>query len=166
MRRGKRGTLLAGPRTALILATPLCGTILADWMPSRDILVEWLGRRDKAFKTGTVPAKTGRMACLPIGHAWASEGFFPGGTTKRFSKIFPWGAKSGEICFFPLEIKKTTFFGWNFQNPGGSRPPPAPPFRRPWGYVGVNLGPQDRRGPPANCGTHRVNCRYCIWSVW
>ena len=24
--------------------------------------------------------------------------------------------------------------------------------------------PQDPRGPPANCGTHRVSCRYCIHS--
>jgi len=30
--------------------------------------------------------------------AWTSEGFFPG------------GGKSGEICFLPLEIEKTTFF--------------------------------------------------------
>jgi len=27
-----------------------------------------------------------------------------------FSKIFQEGAKSGEICFFRLETKKTTFF--------------------------------------------------------
>jgi len=33
------------------------------------------------------------------------------------------------------------------------------------GYVGLSLGPQDPRGPPANCGTHRVSCRYCIWSI-
>jgi len=28
--------------------------------------------------------------------------------------------------------------------------------------IGLSLGlwPQDPRGPPANCGTHRVNCRY------
>jgi len=43
-------------------------------------------------------------------HAWASEGFFPGGATRAFSKIFLGGAKSDEICFFPLETKKTTFF--------------------------------------------------------
>jgi len=29
----------------------------------------------------------------------------------------------------------------------------------PIGYIGLSLGPQDPRGPPANCGTHRVNCR-------
>ena len=27
------------------------------------------------------------------------------------------------------------------------------------------LGPQDPRGPPANCGTHRVNSRYMIRSI-
>ena len=32
--------------------------------PNRDILVDWPGRRDKSLKTGTVPAKTGRMVCL------------------------------------------------------------------------------------------------------
>jgi len=30
----------------------------------------------------------------------------------------------------------------------------------PIGYVGLSLGPQDSRGPPANCRTRRVNCRY------
>jgi len=32
------------------------------------------------------------------------------------------------------------------------------------GYIGSNLGPQDPRGRPANCGTHRVNGRYMI--IW
>jgi len=32
----------------------------------------------------------------------------------------------------------------------------------PTGYVGLSIGPQDPRGPPANCGTHRVNWRYMI----
>ena len=31
---------------------------------NRDLLVDWPGRRYKAFKTGTVPDKTGRMVCL------------------------------------------------------------------------------------------------------
>jgi len=48
---------------------------------------------------------------------------FPGGgATRRFFQNFSMGAKSGEICFCPLEIKKTTFFCWNFQNPGGPSP--------------------------------------------
>jgi len=35
----------------------------------------------------------------------------------------------------------------------------------PMGYVGLRLGPQDPRGPPANCGMHRVNCRYMIGTM-
>jgi len=34
------------------------------------------------------------------------------------------GSESGEICFFPLEIEKTSCFCCDFQNPS--------PFRRPW----------------------------------
>jgi len=51
---------------ALSLATSLCGIILAEWMPNRDILVDWPGRRNKALKTGTAPAKTGRMVSLQL----------------------------------------------------------------------------------------------------
>jgi len=29
----------------------------------------------------------------------------------------------------------------------------------PTGYIGLSLGPQDPRGPPTNCGTHRVTGR-------
>jgi len=37
------------------------------------------------------------------------------------------GAKSGEICFLPLEIEKTTFFANNFKIHGGTGPmPPLP----------------------------------------
>ena len=28
----------------------------------------------------------------------------------------------------------------------------------PIGYVGLSLWPQDPKGPPENCGTHRGNC--------
>jgi len=42
--------------------------MLADCMPNRDFLVDWSGPRDKAFKTGTLPAKSGRMVCLPKKH--------------------------------------------------------------------------------------------------
>jgi len=41
---------------------------------------------------------------------WASEGFFTGEALGYFSKFFSRGYKSGEICFFPLKTKKTTFF--------------------------------------------------------
>ena len=61
---------------------------------------------------------------------WASEEFFPKGPLRDFSYIFPEGAKSGENWIDPLETKKTTFFCWKFQNPGGQRPP-FPPFGRP-----------------------------------
>jgi len=30
------------------------------------------------------------------------------------------------------------------------------------GYIGLSLGSQDRKGPPTNCGTHRVNARDMI----
>jgi len=62
----KRRHFIGQSRAALDLASTLCGTILAGWMPNRDILVDWPGRRDKTLKTGTVPAKTGRMVCLAI----------------------------------------------------------------------------------------------------
>jgi len=32
-------------------------------------------------------------------------------------------------------------------------------------YTLLSLGSQDPRGPPAKCGTHRVNRRYCVRSV-
>ena len=51
---------------------------------------------------------------------------FPRGEQGDFYKLFLGGAKSGEICFFLLETKNTTFFCWNFQNPGGPRIPCLP----------------------------------------
>jgi len=52
---------------------------------------------------------------------------FPrGGALGDFSKIFPGGAKSGEIYFFPLEIKKTTFFAEIFKIQG-RKATPVPP---------------------------------------
>jgi len=41
---------------------------------------------------------------------------------RDFPKIFPGGAKSGEILFLPLEIEKTTFFANNFKIQGGLDP--------------------------------------------
>jgi len=32
----------------------------------------------------------------------------------------------------------------------------------PIGYMGLRLGLQEPRGPPTNCGMHRVNGRYMI----
>ena len=48
------------------------------------------------------------------------------GVGRNFSRG---GAKSGEICFLPLEIEKTTFFANNYKILG-ARPPPADPMTR------------------------------------
>jgi len=32
----------------------------------------------------------------------------------------------------------------------------------PIGYIGLSLGPQDPKGFPTSCDTHRVNGRYMI----
>jgi len=48
--------------------------------------------------------------------SWASEGFFPGGPLRDFSKSFPGRPKNGNISFFPLEIMITTFFAEIFTN--------------------------------------------------
>ena len=55
--------------------------------------------------------------------SWSSEGFFQIGATGGFFLNFPGGAKSGEIWFFPLRTKESTFF-WKFQLPGGQAPSP------------------------------------------
>jgi len=57
---------------------------------------------------------------------WASEECFPGGPLGDLSKIFLGGGKSGEICFFLLETKKTTFFAELFKIQG-TKAPPVPP---------------------------------------
>jgi len=56
---------------------------------------------------------------------------FPGGVTTGFFQNFPGDGKSGEICFFPLKTKKTTFFAKKFKIQGG-KSSPAPTLRRPW----------------------------------
>jgi len=78
------------PRAALSLATPLCGTILADWMPNRNILVDWPGRWDKALKTGTVPAKLGRMVSLVFGlFCWRFGLFWKNKSGNPVLQVFP-----------------------------------------------------------------------------
>jgi len=65
--------------------------------------------------------------------------FFQGEPREDFSKIFLREAKIGEICFFPLETKKTTIFCW--KNPGG----PCHSFPRPWSQMlgrPANITPQ------------------------
>ena len=70
------------------------------------------------------------LVCMGVGR------IFPGGALVDFSKRFSLrGGKSGEICFLPLETKKTTFFAEiinflpPFRHPGPWEPPPAPPGR-------------------------------------
>ena len=74
-----------------------------------------------------------RKASSDEKHAATSMGperiFARGGGSTGFSQhFFQGGAKSGEICFLPLEIEKTTFFASNFKIQGGK----PPSFRRPW----------------------------------
>jgi len=56
------------------------------------------------------------------------KNFLLGVASRGFSQIFfQVGAKSGEICFLPLEMEKTTLFCYLFQNPGGTKAPlPTP----------------------------------------
>jgi len=46
-------------------------------------------------------------------------------------RIFSRGGKSGEICFLPLEIEKTTFLLIISKSRGGQGPTHATPLRRP-----------------------------------
>jgi len=50
---------------------------------------------------------------------------FSRGASRGFSQIFFQGGKSGEICFLPLKIEKTTISANNFKIQGGL--PPSPP---------------------------------------
>ena len=67
---------------------------------------------------GFNPVSHGCMlfAFIPSKHGRRKDFFQGGGHLGIFPKSFQGGAKSGEI-FLPLEIKKTTFFCWNFWNP-------------------------------------------------
>jgi len=52
-----------------------------------------------------------------------------GGPKEDFPKIFLGGAKSGKICFFPVETKENNLFAETFKIQG-AKPPPH--FRRSW----------------------------------
>ena len=68
------------------------------------------------------------------GHTFTSTGvgriFFQGGAVGVFPKFFPGGAKSGSICFLPLEIEKTTFLANNFKIQGARPTLPTSMFTR------------------------------------
>ena len=66
------------------------------------------------------------FVCVALQHHGRWKDSFHGGPLGDFFQNFSRGGKSGEICFYPLETKKKTFFCCNFQNP-----PPLPPFPRP-----------------------------------
>ena len=51
---------------------------------------------------------------------------FCGAHEEIFPKFFLRGGKNGEICFFPLETTKTTFFAEIFKIQGGSQGPHVP----------------------------------------
>ena len=58
-----------------------------------------------------------KPTCMSVGRIFSRGG--PRGFFLNFSS----GAKSGEIWFFPLETKKTTFFAENFKIQGRQGPP-------------------------------------------
>jgi len=59
--------------------------------------------------------------------AWASEGFFPGGSVGDFPKIFSRGGpKVVKFVFYPSKLKKQPFFANNFKIRGA-----LAPLRRP-----------------------------------
>jgi len=60
-----------------------------------------------------------------------------GGTGRFFQNISSGGAKSGEICFFPLEYKKTTFFGEIFKIQEGAKSPLCPPPSNAHAYANI-----------------------------
>ena len=63
--------------------------------------------------------------------AWASAGFFQGGSTTRLlQNFFKGGLKVVKFLFSYLKLRKQLFC-WNFQSPGGAEVLPCPPFRRP-----------------------------------
>jgi len=49
--------------------------MLADWMPNRDVLVDWPGHRDKAVKPGQSQLK--RDVCLCYAYSWPLWGLRP-----------------------------------------------------------------------------------------
>jgi len=62
------------------------------------------------------------------------------------------------VCNLRLENHQGLHQG--FPTWGACTPGAGPDL--PIDYIGLSLGPQDPKGPPTNCGTHSVNCRYMI----
>ena len=53
-----------------------------------------------------------------------------------------------------------------FHTSRSRRAEPSASPNLPTSYVGLSLGPQDPRRPPASYGTHGVNCRYMISTIY
>jgi len=65
-------------------------------------------------------------ACVDIFDILPSMGvgrIFSRGTSRAYFQNFSRGGKSGEICFFPLKTKKTTFFAEHFKIQERGKPP-------------------------------------------
>jgi len=118
----------------------------AEWMLNRDFLVDWPGRRDKAFKPGLSRLKRDvwyayilckwlniiTFMCLWCYTHGRRKDFFQGGGSKGFSpNFFRGGANSGEVCFYPSKLKKQPFLLIISKSRVGQGPS-LPPFRRPW----------------------------------
>jgi len=94
---------------------------------------------------------------------------FSTGATREFSKIFLGRAKSGEICFFSLEIKKTTFFAEIFKIYVGQGQP-CPPFDAHADYfclAFIFLMPRKIKLCNAFISEHsffKENFRYPVWT--
>jgi len=67
------------------------------------------------------------VTLLWIAYRTGVEGIFPGGDKWIFPNVFLRGAKCGEICFLPLDFKKTAFFAEVFKF--------LPLFRHPYACV-------------------------------
>ena len=94
----------------------------------------YLGMNSEGRLFTTVSVKHKRSRVEPHWSMWrtctkAGMGvgrIFSRGATRRFFQNLSRGAKSSEICFFPLKTKKTNFFAKNFKIQGGLGPPLAP----------------------------------------
>jgi len=61
---------------------------------------------------------------------------------------------------YPLELTLRCFLFYTLKlNLRGTDMTPVPDL--PIGYIGLSLRPQDPRGPPTDCGTHRVKWPVC-----
>jgi len=76
---------------------------------------------------------------------------FSRGAVGDFLKLVSRGAKSGEICFLPLEIEKTTFFAHNFKIQGAKAPPS--PLPTPMSSITAQVQIVDDRCPSGKIST-------------